>query len=161
MQLSPVRPCDARDKFLGAVAPEHQQGVTLFPCGVRDVVGRQRNLVGIAAHPSVCDFGRTLVGRHGREGEAEEERTCHSEDFEGTDTLSPPSFGMTCLQNLKRIYVRSTIHSLIETANVVFFMETAKNSEKWIIFPDEAALFEGDEFPRQAYLPLWFTGRPR
>jgi hypothetical protein len=70
----------------------------------------------------------------GGEGEAEEERTCHSEDFEGTDTISPPSFGVTCLQNLKRIYVRSTIHSLIETANVVFFVETAKNSEKWIIF---------------------------
>ena len=33
-------------------------------------------------------------------------RACHSEDFKGIDTLSPSSFGMTYLQNLKGIYAR-------------------------------------------------------
>ena len=71
--IAHVRPCDARDKFRCAVAPEHQQGVALFPCGVRDVVGRQRNLVGIAAHPCIGDLCRTLVRRLGGEGKAEQE----------------------------------------------------------------------------------------
>lgn len=132
--VAEVLPLDARDVFGRAVAPIDEERVALFPSRIGHVVGGQRKLVGVAAEPGVGDFGGTLVGRLGGEGEAEEERTCHSEDFEGTDTISPPSFGMTCLQNLKRIYVRSAIHSLIETANVVFFGETAKNSEKWIIF---------------------------
>ena len=33
-------------------------------------------------------------------------RVCHSEDFVSIDTLAPSSFGMTCLQNPKRIYTR-------------------------------------------------------
>ena len=33
-------------------------------------------------------------------------RECHSEDFVSIDTLAPLSFGMTCLQNPKRIYSR-------------------------------------------------------
>ena len=64
----------AGDVFLQAVAPLHQQGVTLQASRAGRVgVARQRKLVGIAAEPGISDLGRALVRRLRGEDEAEEE----------------------------------------------------------------------------------------
>ena len=64
---------DARDIVLVAIAPTDEQGVALFPGGVRHVVGGQRKLVGIAPKPSIGNLGGTLVCRPRGKGETEEE----------------------------------------------------------------------------------------
>ena len=64
----------AWDVFLHAVAPLHQQGVALETGGAGCVsIASQRKLVGIAAKPSIGNFGCALVRRPRSEGEAKDE----------------------------------------------------------------------------------------
>ena len=61
------------NKFLGAVAPLNEQGISLKTSRARSIsVAGQRKLIGIAAEPGIGDFGRTLVGRLRGEGETKE-----------------------------------------------------------------------------------------
>ena len=63
-----------RDVFLGAIAPLHEERVTLKASRTGCIsIASQRKLVCIAAEPSVGDFGRTLVGRLCGKGEAKKE----------------------------------------------------------------------------------------
>ena len=56
-----IRPIDTGNILGSAVAPIHKQRIALLPSRIGHIVGRKRKLVGIATHPCVCDFGRTLV----------------------------------------------------------------------------------------------------
>jgi len=102
-------------------------------------------------------------------------RECHSEDFVSIDTLAPSSFGMTCLQNPKRIYSRQIDIANCGTAARFLTTYLACHEGTWLLTGTErmkqrpikplvdALIKLGADIQyveKQCFLPLQIHGKP-
>lgn len=102
-------------------------------------------------------------------------RECHSEDFVSIDTLAPSSFGMTCLQNSKRIYSRQIDIADCGTAARFLMTYLACHAGEWLLTGTErmkqrpiqplvdALTKLGADIQyveKQGFLPLQIYGKP-
>jgi len=102
-------------------------------------------------------------------------RECHSEDFVSIDTLAPSSFGMTCIQNPKRIYSRQI--DIADCGTAARFLTTflACHEGAWLLTGTErmkqrpikplvdALIKLGADIQyveKQCFLPLQIHGKP-
>lgn len=102
-------------------------------------------------------------------------RECHSEDFVSRDTLAPSSFGMTCLQNPKRIYSRQIdiadcgtaarfLTTFLACHEGTWFLTGTERMKQRPIKPLVDALIKlGADIQyveKQCFLPLQIHGKP-